>query len=212
MATILSPHCDDAVLGLGQFMQTEPCLVITVFAGFPDESLLTDYDKSCGFESSGLAMATRCVEDVRALQVVGAKGVHLGRFDLQYRDGTSDDDGLADELRVHLTADTFVPLGIGHPDHVAVARAVRAAVPVGMPLFWYEEAPYRTLHPEQAHISLVQMKSEGFAIQDLPFPLSQGSLDVKAKAIARYKSQFPNGADDPCLLVPERVWRAVKTA
>lgn len=208
MKTILSPHLDDAVLSLGQFMQTEPCTVVTVFAGSPRDGL-TDYDASCGFTTSAQAMTKRLAEDAAALDMLGADHRWLNFLDMQYGQPTRDDE-LTEALDPFLQPDVMVPLGLGHPDHVQVARCVRAAAPVGMPMFFYEEAPYRTLHPEQAHAALVEMQLNGWKRQDLPFPLESGNRYFKASAIGHYASQFPNGADDPCLLVPERVWRAVK--
>jgi LmbE family N-acetylglucosaminyl deacetylase len=208
MAVILSPHLDDAVLSLGQFMQTEPCTVVTVFAGSPRDGL-SDYDASCGFTTSAQAMTKRLAEDDAALGVLGVWAERLQFLDLQYGQPTEDDD-LAAALAPYLKPDVMVPLGLGHPDHVQVARCVRAAAPVGMPLFFYEESPYRTLWPEQAHAALVSMRLNGWKTQDLPFPFESGTRKLKARAIAEYRSQFPNGADDPCLLVPERCWRAKK--
>lgn len=209
MATILSPHLDDAVLSLGQFMQTEPCTVVTVFAGIPEDGL-SDYDASCGFATSAQAMAERREEDRRALLTVGCQNfTQYGLLDQQYEQST-DDEELTAALVPYVTPDAIVPLGLGHPDHAQVFRCVINAVPRGMPLFFYEELPYRVLWPEQAQAAKKMLQLNGFQIQELPFPILQGDRDVKAKAIAEYRSQFPNGADDPCLLVPERMWRAVK--
>lgn len=209
MSVILSPHLDDAVLSLGQFMQTEPCTVVTVFAGNPDAGL-SDYDASCGFATSSDAMASRRAEDLLALRELGIIDIaHLPFLDRQYDEPTADE-MLTTELLPFLKPDVIVPLGLGHPDHAQVFRCVIDAVPRGMPLFFYEELPYRVLWPEQAHAARKLLMLNGFKIQELPFPILQGDRDVKAKAIAEYRSQFPNGADDPCLLVPERMWRAVK--
>jgi LmbE family N-acetylglucosaminyl deacetylase len=114
-----------------------------------------------------------------------------------------------------LRAEVFAPLGIGHPDHELVARLVREACPltvendlVGITV--YEELPYRVLHPEQVTAAFDRIRAEGWSVGDLPLPLGQGPRWMKEDAIAKYRSQFPNGADDPCLLVPERCWQIWK--
>lgn len=212
MMHVISPHLDDAVLSLGQFMCTERCVVTTVLAGVPRPGFLTDYDKSCGFTSSAGAVRSRRGEDLGALAEIGAVPRHLGFLDGQYRDVPSrriDHDAVVRELeqlmspRIH----TFAPLGIGHPDHRLVARAARDAVPAGL-LLLYEELPYRVLWPEQVQDELDGIRREGWDLEVWPLP--QGSRALKEAAIGRYRSQFPNGAADPCLLVPERVWRATR--
>lgn len=208
MKTILSPHLDDAVLSLGQFMQTEPCTVVTVFAGSPRDGL-SDYDASCGFTTSAQAMTKRIAEDDAALAMLNAKGERLQFLDQQYGQPV-DRDELTAALEPFIQPDVMVPLGLGHPDHALVARCVRATAPVGMPMFFYEELPYRVLWPEQAHAALVAMQLSGWTRQNLPYPFQSGNRYYKASAIGHYASQFPNGADDPCLLVPERCWRATK--
>lgn len=212
---VISPHLDDAVLSLGQFLACDLAHeVYTVFAGIPRIGYCTGYDNQRGFTSSAAAMKARRTEDRRALEVLGAVPRHFGFLDLQYRShGTEpaavDPADLSAELarimspRIH----TFAPLGIGHPDHRLVARAARDAVPVGE-LLLYEELPYRVLWPEQVAEELERIRAEGWTVEQ--WPLEQGPRSLKVAAIERYKSQFPQGADDPCLLVPERVWRATR--
>lgn len=210
MNLILSPHLDDAVLSLGQYMTAIPgACVATVFAGVPDEGL-SDYDRSCGFESSRSAVFLRRAEDKLACAAVGARPYYLDFLDRQYG-AEIDDDTLTAAIAKLLRPDTltFVPLGIGHPDHVQVARCARAAC-TGGTLVCYEELPYRVLWPEQAAEALAKIRSEGFAIGELPYPLEQGDRARKCAAVAEYASQFPDGASDPCLLVPERCWRIAR--
>lgn len=207
---IVSPHLDDAVLGLGQYLAVRPgTTVATVFAGIPEDGL-SDYDRSCGFTTSTEAMTTRRDEDTAALRTLQGRPHHLDFLDRQYGQPT-DDDTLTAALAAVYRPDVlaFVPLGIGHPDHEQVARCARAALPTGT-LICFEELPYRVLHPEQVVDALDKIHAEGWAIGELPYPLDQGAREHKATAVACYTSQFPNGADDPCLLVPERAWRIAR--
>jgi LmbE family N-acetylglucosaminyl deacetylase len=204
--TIISPHLDDAVLSLGQFMATEHCMVVTVFAGVPVKGTLSEYDKSCGFDSSHKAMTYRRAEDDRACAELGATPVHWDYLDAQYVTPANEQQLRADLARMALGGMPFFPLGLGHPDHRTVAREARAAVEHGR-IFVYEELPYRIMWPEQAHAALDEIRAEGWTIDDVPAPLQSGPLDRKRAAIGRYRSQFPRGAEDPMLLCPERVWR-----
>lgn len=210
MNVIVSPHLDDAVLSLGQFMALGPTTVVTVFAGATDG--LSDYDESCGFISSREAMTARRAEDLTACSILAATPTHLDFLDQQYKQPTADEDIVA-VLKRFIRPDRaiFAPLGIGHPDHVQVARCVREAAG-DHHLFVYEELPYRVLWPEQAHDALAKIRAEGFDIAEVPHPFKHGPREKKASAVAAYASQFPDGATDPCLLVPERCWRIARCA
>lgn len=209
---VISPHLDDAVLSLGQFMATERCVVYSVLAGIPKPGYLSEYDRSRGFSSSAAAVKSRRKEDGDALRELGAVARHLGFLDAQYSDSGArgvDPALITLELRrvMSRTVHTFAPLGIGHPDHRLVARCARDAVPAGE-LLLYEELPYRVMWPEQVAEELERIRAEGWSIEMWPLPI--GARAKKEQAISRYRSQFPDGADDPCLLVPERVWRATR--
>lgn len=208
---IISPHLDDAVLSLGQHMATKPMHVVTVCAGHPADGILSAYDEGCGFASSHDAMTARRAEDTEACGTLRARAWHLDFLDAQYGPDI-DETAMTAALRVHLSHSwhTFAPLGIAHPDHELVARCARAACPEGGELLLYEELPARVTWPELAHHALEQVRAEGFTIDALPFPLLQGDRSAKERAIGCYRSQFPEGAVDPCLLVPERVWRATR--
>lgn len=222
--TVLSPHLDDAVLSLGQHLAASRDdlekieRVVTVFAGKPQGlRMVTAYDQSCGFGSSRRAVESRRDEDVAALKVLGCHPQHLSELDNQYRSRAVHDprmvDRIAQQCRQYMSGKehVFVPLGIGHPDHRILADACELAArtlierrPVS--LMFYEEMPYRVLYPEHVAARLVELRELGWHL-DL-WPLQVGDIEIKSQAIACYKSQFPEGAADPCLRVPERVWRA----
>lgn len=204
--TIISPHLDDAVLSLGQFMQTEHCMVVTVFAGVPEKGTLSDYDKACGFDSSHKAMEYRRHEDDAACAEVGATPIHWDYLDAQYNQPANKRELRDAFAKMAAGGPPFFPLGLGHPDHRTVAREARAAIEHGR-IFVYEELPYRIMWPEQAAAALDDIRAEGWTIDEVPAPLQSGPLDKKRAAIGRYRSQFPRGAEDPMLLCPERVWR-----
>lgn len=212
MHRILSAHLDDAALSLGAFLSLEPGVVTTIFAGMPDEfGYVSDYDRSRGFATSGLAMTERRREDKAAMTVLGCITQHCGFLEHAYRgDDEPPCDQIIDAIRgivsdeVHL----FAPLGIGHPDHALLARLVRLACPPE--ILFYHDLPNTVLWPELVAPALDEIRAEGWTIDADPWPLPQGPRSLKATAIAKYRSQFPNGADDPCYLVPEKVWRATR--
>lgn len=220
MMRILSPHLDDAVLSLGQFMSTVPCEVITVFAGTPEwgPRAASAYDRARGFTTSAEAMAMRRSEDAAAVGGLRGRVRHLEFLDGQYLDGDRRTDSERETVTdvvadlIDPTEHFFAPLGIGHPDHRFVAQCARDACPAGGGLCLYEELPYRVLHPEEVFAQLDVVRAEGFEVgaETWPPPLGAGDRMRKAKVIGAYRSQFPNGADDPCLLVPERIWRCTR--
>ncbi len=207
--TIIGAHLDDNVLSLGQYMAgVARSTSVTVFAGIP-HSGLSDYDLACGFTSSSEAMRTRRVEDFEACNILNAEPVHLDFMDSQYRQPV-DDSSVTLALRPFFAPDvwTFAPLGIGHPDHVQVARCARAACTPGEGFYIHEDLPARVLQPEQVFEALDKIRAEGFEIAELPHPIEVGSRDLKAAAIARYASQFRDDEElfNPCFYVPERAW------
>jgi len=216
MSYVISPHLDDAVLSLGQMMSASPSTIITVFAGDPPEGIdLSPYDDSCGFRSSKLAMEARRQEDLRAAAILQCNAIHWEFSDGQY--GVMPDKReIAARLKKLMSTNRgafFVPLGLVHPDHRTVATCALAAwqtLETPRDLFIYEELPYRVLQPAEAVNKLEDLRAMGVRMQEYPYPLEAGDLTRKRDAIARYASQFPAGAVDPCLSVPERAWKVWK--
>ena len=83
---VFSPHLDDAVLSLGNLITAHPgSTVVTVLAGMPqDETLVTEWDMSCGFAGAGETMRARWAEDEAAVAALGASAIHLEFLDRQY--------------------------------------------------------------------------------------------------------------------------------
>lgn len=210
---VVSPHLDDAVLSVGEFLSSWPgARVLTVFTGIPDPPQVSSFDVHSGFADSGMAVLARCDEDDRALAQVHGVPLRAGLLDHQYVDERDDDATIA-EIRQVLVATVEAieatkligPLGIAHPDHVLTSIAVaHAALETGIEVWAYEELPNRVALPETVPEALDRWRALGFDPQ-LGF-LGAGSLDAKRRAIAQYQSQL--WALDPrCLDVPERTWR-----
>lgn len=235
-AHILSPHLDDAVLSMGQTIaaMTDDVEIVTVFAGVPAGDVWTRYDQVTGFPDSHRAMLQRRAEDRAAIGKLGphTRVKHWDYFDYQYDHLPREITNLRMDIRTLFEdGPVYAPLGIGHPDHRLLGEVAREACPlrIGKTLigvYVYEELPYRVLHPEEVDAAFVMIGAEGWDVGPSPMPLPQGELAritpnglhgdgpvvAKKYAVGQYRSQFPHGADDPCVWVPERVWNIWKEA
>lgn len=209
---VISPHLDDAILSAGQVIGSWPgAHVVTVCSHAPETPMSTDYDQRSGFSSARQAAYCRRREDRAACAVLGASPVHLGMVDGQY--GTPLDlgilaariSGVIDRLAPRIMV---VPMGLVHPDHIAVAEAVRwvleAPIP-GDPEVWlYEDQPSRVLFPESVVDGMNAWEVAGFKLT-LDF-LGTSDLDRKEEAVRCYASQLW-ALDLHAVLTPERLWK-----
>jgi LmbE family N-acetylglucosaminyl deacetylase len=212
-AVVVSPHLDDALLSMGGWLAWHPgALVVTLFAGSPHERVpLSGWDRKCGFETGREAMLARRIEDRRAATMLAARTIHLPLLDGQYRNTVPYDEGVLDAALVGALHDVapsivFVPLGIGHDDHIAAGRACRRVF-AGAPysVIVYEEIPYRVDMPAEAVHTLDSLDVEWW--QEAP-PDARLAAEGKRRACSRYASQI--WAIPPWALdVPERMWRIV---
>lgn len=177
---VLSPHLDDAVLSLAEWMLTcgVPVTVATVF-------------------SEGDLARKR--EDSRALALLGALQVHLGLSDVADRSGVPA--GLMSALRrVSLGGQVLVPLGVHHPDHALVSCHAVVMFP-GRIAGFYEELPYRVMFPDERAARVAEL-SDTFKLEPSTWG---GHLAEKRAAVACYASQA--GEDiERCAFAPERIW------
>lgn len=147
---VVSTHLDDAVLSCGYALDASPdATVVTVFAGLPEGPAGQWDATTTGEETAEAAVAARRAEDVRALGLLGARAVWLDLLDQQY-DGAPHTERVAqvqEALRPHLTAlspvTVLAPLGMTHPDHVAVGQACVLLARESEAAWWaYEDVPY----------------------------------------------------------------------
>lgn len=207
---VISPHLDDGVFGCGQLLvAAQQPMVVTVFAGLPDRSVSTPYDSGCGHETSAAAVKARRAEDQAACYVVQASAAHCDLLDDQYRNGHPM--GVIDELCSRIAGSTHVvaPLGICHPDHLAVSDA---ALSCGFDNLWlYEELPYRVHRPDAAHARLDELAELGVKLEFDSLPA--GDVTIKQAAARCYQSQVHASGDlgnEHAWLVPERYWRVIR--
>lgn len=185
---VVGPHLDDAVLSCGRLLAAHPgSVVVTVLAGRPPDDRLVDWDRRGGFRPGDDVVGRRREEDRHALRLLRARPVWLEFRDEVYRDDAPLD---ADAVRravaaavdEHDPALVALPLGLHHPDHRAVADAVRGAAGE-RPVRLYADQPYATDFPH-----LVQPRLAGReGLRPVAGPA--GHRWRKTLAIARYRSQ-----------------------
>eukprot|EP00727_Mastigamoeba_balamuthi_P010119 m51a1_g573 hypothetical protein (330) ;mRNA; f:538145-539339 len=145
---VISPHLDDAILGAFSVLGTRgrAAEVVSVFAGRPNRSVLTIWDRKCGFSNSNVATETRAREDIAALALAGSAWVHWPFTDAQYRFRPTDANyvpvgvvqaRVLESLRRHIldratprwpgeagrTLAVMAPVSSAHPDHQVVRWA-----------------------------------------------------------------------------------------
>lgn len=207
---VCSSHCDDAVFSCGSLISalrvTADVLVVTVCAGYPPPEVEAPLDVSAGFKSAREAVTTRRAEDTESCSLLGAEVLHLDVLDYQYEralrpvgDQTAyDADRVARigaALKPVLDAASVViaPVGVRHPDHLAVAAACKPFAD-----WLYEDLPYRVLWPEA-------VPALGEAVFTLP------CSDQKLAAVLCYRSQL-GGEPGEALLADERYHAGTKPA
>ena len=210
----ISPHLDDVAFGCADLVSGYPgALVVTVVAGRPGPHELTDWDGKCGFGQDDDVMGARREEDDAALRHLGAIPVWLDFLDRQYaRDWSSPDPYRIAEAIRPLLEDAGVvasPLGLLHPDHVAVAAGclqVARSLP-SLPWILYEDAIYRAT-PGASDEATAKLRDAGLYLE----PFEIGPAARKREAIASYVSQL-KGLGDLVLdaYEPERYWTLVRT-
>jgi LmbE family N-acetylglucosaminyl deacetylase len=203
---VISPHLDDAVFSLGQYLAGRPgTAVATVFAGRPDRSATGIWDQRCGFPDGREAMTARRAEDIEALAVLRCEAVHLDFYDLQYGRPATDEQISAAIRRLiseRQPSTVLGPVGLVHPDHQQVGRVWRpVARQAALASIAYEELPYRVQFPAMATGAVGQLIAAGATA----VAADRGGRDVKTRAIGAYRSQL--GLMDTALcLYPERLW------
>ena len=213
---VLSPHCDDAVLGVGELLASRPgSVVVTIFAGRPPAGApLTPWDAAAGFHEGDDVMGVRRAEDQAALAVLGARARWLPFHDAQYGGPLGADaivGGVAAVVSAARASAVAIPLGLFHDDHRTTHEAALRVARRRPELSWllYADALYRRI-PDVLERRLAALAEAGAIVEPLP-PVT-GHASLKRRAIGCYRSQLqalgtpgrPGIAD---ALAPEQYWR-----
>jgi LmbE family N-acetylglucosaminyl deacetylase len=220
---VLSSHLDDAVLSCGQFLYAHPSTtVVTVLAGAPD-AIHEGYNSSTtGKRYAPDAIDVRRDEDRKALGLLGATPVWLDLLDADYSAQRPQEDfvtviraEIARVLEQTKPASIFAPLGLMHPDHVAVSDACfELTVNSTSTWYLYMDLPYglasrrvlsRRLSTVTQRVHLMELSSYN------------SEPGIKEQAVNLYASQYAptrksfRKSFDATLRGEERYWR-VETA
>jgi LmbE family N-acetylglucosaminyl deacetylase len=210
---VISPHLDDAVLSVGQWLATQDDVqVVTVFAGAPpDPQYLGDYDRlHGGATSSRAAMLERQAEDRAACALLGVEPVHLGFYDCQYNARYNNHEAEIVEMLARLCAGAshvLAPLGVGHPDHLLLSRLAREACTTRTSMWLYEDLPNVPLaRQEQVDEARDAITYQGWsgAERILLAGDDDESLWRKVRALGCYRSQIDGITTT--MLTAEAVW------
>jgi LmbE family N-acetylglucosaminyl deacetylase len=220
----LSPHLDDAVFSCGglihqQTQAGERVIIITVCAGGPPAGPFSKFAQSLHerWQTPLEAVAVRRAEDLAALTLLGAEGIHLSAPDCIYRVDSSGQHLYASEESLfgdlHLSelnlvrrmadqiarlARTFqhprlyAPLGVGH--HVDHQLTHQAAEVAGHVHAYYEDYPYVERDQGDTRAALAAK-----LIPELVY-LTPADLAAKIQAIAAYASQLSSFWEDEAAL------------
>jgi len=233
----VSPHLDDAALSASAALGRGGATVVTIFTALPPQDRpVTWWDRLTGATSSLERQRERLAEDVAAMRLLSARGVHLDEPEALYRDGDPDLCLAVARLTEILGAadEVWLPSAIGgHRDHMLARDAgLRAAVAAGRSeVVLYADFPYVIAYGWPSWVSGGPNRGyldAGFWLAD---QLSSAALDpgdltpvvtrlspaqraVKAELIAAYRSQAPALrlappalAADPSKLDYELSWR-----
>lgn len=126
---VLSPHLDDAVFSAWSLIDRPGSEVWTVFAGIPDEDVVTEWDRRNGYSSGASLIRTRRTEDDVALQ-----GITHRHFDFLERAYTT---RALQKDDMHSLVLAVAEWALDHPNGVV---AVPAGAGVIMPEAVYQRA------------------------------------------------------------------------
>ncbi len=218
----ISPHLDDVALSCGGYVRRltasgEPVTVVTAITadlprGAPISKLAQRYHAM--WDLGDQPFAPRRDEDAAAMELIGARYLHLGLLDAMYR---IDADGrpLYSSIRhteVHPAdwqmyapcvvqklnevfrsygpdARVFCPLGVGgHVDHLIIRRAVESSC-ADREILYYEDYPYA----DQPHAVQPALENAGGlgSWSSAAIQLTPAEVDARVAAIACYRSQVP---------------------
>lgn len=185
VSIVISTHLDDAVWSAAGLC--EDATVATICAGVPDlDEPPSPFDRDSGFDTGREAMLARRCEDCEAASLVGFEPYHYDVLDAAYG-GRTDVDGIRTAVYLAL-ADAGAecvagPVGISHPDHIAVSDAFREAVATfGLDGWLYEDLPYARLRKDELNTRL-HGAERAFTGKRLP-------LKRKREAVEAYTSQI----------------------
>jgi LmbE family N-acetylglucosaminyl deacetylase len=211
----ISPHLDDAALSCGHTIAAHPgAHVITVFTAAPAViNANGPNEQKTGRAFAPDALQVRREEDAAAMEVLNAHAQWLGLHELEYAGANQDEQLITGALRSAIAAvgarSVIAPLGVHHPDHVAVSNAcLMIATASALDWYLYLDMPYAQHYVEEKADRLQSIDAAvGLLSLEAVIPIG----DVKRIAVEKYVSQLDGLRKQPrfekSLSDPEHYWR-----
>jgi LmbE family N-acetylglucosaminyl deacetylase len=188
---IFSPHTDDAIFSLGDYIINDNSFTIaSAFAGVPTDT--------AGYKKHTILRK----EHQEACELVGAKIINNDLLDDVY--GKQDEQLLVAWIKstINNFDNIYVPLGIHHPDHIFLSDKLFEIMDLyNKKYFIYAELPYRILYPELYENRINKFKSKN-KIEEIKINFSKNKIN----AVRKYKSQIDDNLIEK-LIVQEKLWR-----
>ena len=188
---IFSPHTDDAIFSLGDYIiENEKITIASAFAGIPTDD--------AGYKKHTVLRQ----EHEYACQLVNAKIINNDLLDDVY--GKQDEEYLTNWVieMIKNFDHIYIPLGIHHPDHILLSDTIFKVMDKFIKgYFIYAELPYRVLYPELYEVRLNKFKSK-YNLNKIDTNFTK----EKTNAINKYNSQIDGNLIEK-LLLEENLWR-----
>ena len=191
---IFSPHTDDAIFSLGDYiLDNQKITIASAFSGVPTDDV--------GYKKHTLLRK----EHEKACAVVNAKVINNDLLDDVY--GKQDNNVLTNWI-INIIKDfdhIYIPLGIHHPDHILLSDTIFSIMDNFVKeYFFYSELPYKILYPQLHEERLNKFKSK-YSLKKI----STNFTKEKLNAIKEYNSQIDESLIEK-LLVEENLWKVIK--
>jgi LmbE family N-acetylglucosaminyl deacetylase len=197
--------------------------VVTVLAGAPTVERRHGWNYvTTGEASAPEAIRTRRSEDVAALAALAASPYWISLWDSQYvgearQDGDVMQASIRDLLETIRPRSVVGPIGVHHPDHIAVADAcLDLARASELSWYCYLDMPYARTFADEVGPRLAALRRRDDAVDVVACAPFLPTTDIKERAVGLYRSQAQQvRADHPCfeqaLTDPERFWAVERT-
>jgi|688.fasta_scaffold489567_2 hypothetical protein len=190
---IFSPHTDDAIFSLGDYiLNNNNFTIASAFAGIPKDII--------GNKKHTILRS----EHKNACEFVNANVINGDLLDDVY--GKQDKDLLINWINdtIFDYSNVFIPLGIHHPDHIFLSDVLLEILNKNKHnIFIYAELPYRVLYPELYNDRLNNLYKT-YNLVNIPIAFN----NKKINAIKLYNSQIQSDIVNN-LIVSEQLWEIV---
>jgi LmbE family N-acetylglucosaminyl deacetylase len=217
-ALFVSTHLDDVGLSCSHYLTDHPgTKVVTVMTGAPEIHRKDDWNSwTTGESYAPDALRVRRAEDAAVMRRLRAEPLWLAFWDDQYLEGRDRDvpgiaRAFADLVTRHGAASIVGPLGLRHPDHIAVSLAcLDAARRLDLELYYYLDMPYAQKGPGDMQERLAALAADGVELEALE-PVKP-RRNAKKRVVKLYKTQcdkmdYANMRE--VMRAPERFWQVM---